>query len=190
VSKLPAHDGLQLEQLSSLIEDLLDVTRIAQGKMELRLQRTDLGVLLQRIADDYEALLRDARITLEARLPSDHIYADVDPTRVRQMVTNLLQNAAKFTPPDGTVTLELSRGANGARIEVSDTGAGIDAAKLDRLFEPFVQGQQDGARSAGGLGLGLAIVKGLASLHGGTVRAASAGLAHGAQFVIELPAAA
>ena len=178
----------QLQHLASLVEDLLDVTRIAQGKIVLRVRSVELGELLRRIVDDYESLLRGSRIDLRLQLPAEPIYLDVDPTRFTQMVANLVQNAAKFTPEEGTIRLSLSRSREGVRIAVRDSGQGLDAAKLEHLFEPFVQGSQEGARADGGLGLGLAIVKGLAELHGGTVAAWSDGPMKGAEFVIELPA--
>jgi signal transduction histidine kinase len=187
LEKLKAIMKRQLKHLGCLVEDLLDVTRIAQGKIELRTQRLDLRELLPRIADDYEALLREASIQLVVDLPPQPVHARIDPTRFTQMVSNLVQNAAKFTPPGGVISLSLTVSEGRARVVVRDTGAGLEASKLERLFEPFVQGDQNGARAGGGLGLGLTIVKGIAELHGGSVRAASEGPGRGAEFVIILP---
>lgn len=177
----------QTRQLGRLVDDLLDVTRIERGKIELRKEPVDLAHIVRNVVADQEAGARDAGITLEPQLPSTPVIVYGDPARMTQAIGNLLNNACKFTPRGGTIRVALEVSQDVARVRVKDNGAGIDAAVLRHIFEPFVQGPQQGARVAGGLGLGLALVRALARMHGGSVSAASDGLGQGAEFVIELP---
>jgi PAS domain S-box-containing protein len=179
----------QSEHLTRLVDDLLDVTRIARGKIELRPTRVDLGDVLRRTAEDLRAVVEQRGIELALELPSANATVVGDATRLGQVIGNLLHNATKFTPPGGRVTLALTLAPDTAEIRVRDTGSGIDRALLDRVFEPFVQGEESLARTQGGLGLGLALVKGVTELHGGSVRAESAGPGAGAEFVVQLPLA-
>jgi signal transduction histidine kinase len=179
----------QVEHLTRLVEDLLDVTRITRGKVELRRERLDLTTLLARTADDHRPAARAAGVELEMELPGSAVMVDGDPTRLMQIVGNLLQNAVKFSSPGGRVSLSLAARDGSAEIRVRDQGAGIDAALLERLFEPFVQGERTLARSGGGLGLGLALVKALAEMHDGSVAASSEGPGRGAEFRVTLPLA-
>jgi signal transduction histidine kinase len=177
----------QTEHLTRLVDDLLDVTRIARGKMELRRSRLDLRETVSRVAEDFRLLLEDRGIAFRVALPATKAWADVDPTRITQVLGNLLHNAAKFTHRGDEVTLSLQLAGPDAELRVRDTGAGIEPALLSRLFDPFVQGERTRARSDGGLGLGLALVKGIAELHGGTARAESPGAGLGATFVVRIP---
>jgi PAS domain S-box-containing protein len=177
----------QTEHLTRLVDDLLDVTRIARGKIELRRCRVDLRSVVARAADDFRLLLHDRGVEYHVAIPDESFWADADATRITQAVGNLLDNAAKFTRRGGTVTLALRRKDGQAEIAVRDTGAGIAPALLPKVFDAFVQGERSLARTEGGLGLGLALVKGIAELHGGTVRVASAGPGKGAEFVVSLP---
>jgi PAS domain S-box-containing protein len=179
----------QTLHLSRLVEDLLDVTRIARGKIRLQRERLDLGEAVRRTVDDHRASFTDAGIRLEARLAGP-CWVDADATRLAQIVGNLLGNALKFTPRGGQVALTLTAGEGSATLSVRDDGAGIAPEVLARLFRPFSQADQTLDRSRGGLGLGLALVRGLAELHGGTATASSEGLGHGAEFRVELPLAA
>jgi PAS domain S-box-containing protein len=179
----------QSEHLTRLVDDLLDVTRIARGKIELRRTPVDLGEVVRRTAEDLRSVLDAGGLSLEVVLPDAPASIYGDPTRLAQVVGNLLQNAAKFTPPGGRVTLALVHEDGVAEIRVSDTGVGIEPELLARVFEPFVQGERSLARTQGGLGLGLALVKGIAELHGGTVRATSAGADRGAELAVRLPLA-
>jgi signal transduction histidine kinase len=179
----------QTEHLSRLVDDLLDVTRIARGKIELRRARVDLREVVSRAADDFRGAMEEKGIVLRTSIPVEPVWADADPTRVTQIVGNLLHNASKFTPRGGEVSLSLAAAAGETRLRVRDTGAGIDPAILPTVFDPFVQGERSLARTQGGLGLGLALVKGIAELHGGTVRAESAGQGLGAEFEVRLPIA-
>ena len=165
------------------------MTRIARGKIELRCVRVDLRGIVLRAADDFGALMEHRGIAFRSALASAPVWVSADPTRLTQVIANLLHNASKFSGRGGSVTLALREDGGEAEISVRDTGAGIDPAVLPRVFEPFVQAEQTLARAEGGLGLGLALVKGIAELHGGTVRAVSAGKEHGAEFIVRLPLA-
>ncbi|MFL5273912.1 MAG: ATP-binding protein [Anaeromyxobacteraceae bacterium] len=178
----------QTEHLTRLVDDLLDVTRIASGKIELRLADVDLAELAARTADDHRAVMKHRDLALDVHAPRAPVFVRGDRTRLAQIVGNLLQNAAKFTNAGGRVTLSVAAGADGmAELSVRDTGIGIEPALLDHLFEPFTQAAQTLARSEGGLGLGLALVKGLAELHGGAVTATSDGMQQGSAFTVRLP---
>jgi PAS domain S-box-containing protein len=179
--------GRQVDHLTRLVDDLLDVTRIARGKIELRHATEDLSELVRRSGEDHRAMLHERGLSLKVNVPAEPSWVEGDATRLSQIIGNLLQNAAKFSPPGGAVELSLIRDGGWAEIHVRDEGVGIDAEMLDKVFEPFVQADRTLARSQGGLGLGLALVKGLAEMHGGTVRASSAGTSKGAEFVVRLP---
>jgi signal transduction histidine kinase len=180
----------QTSHLTRLVDDLLDVTRIARAKIELRRERVDLRTVVARSADDIRFKMDREGIALRVALPDAAVWVDADPTRVAQVVGNLLENASKFTPRGGEVVVSVTAEVRDAAVRVRDTGVGIEAALLARVFEPFVQADRSLARTQGGLGLGLALVKGLAELHGGTVEAHSGGSGHGAEFVVRLPRAA
>jgi CheY-like chemotaxis protein len=177
----------QTEHLTRLVDDLLDVTRIARGKIELRRDRVDLREVVSRAAEDFRLILRDRSVRFEVVLSDEKLWAHADATRITQIVGNLLHNASKFTRHGDAVSLSVEADGSDAVIRVRDTGAGIDAALLPHLFDPFVQGERTLARTEGGLGLGLALVKGIAELHGGSVEARSAGKGKGAEFAVRLP---
>jgi signal transduction histidine kinase/ActR/RegA family two-component response regulator len=181
----------QVEHLTRLVDDLLDVTRITRGKIELRRERVDLGELLARTVEDHRVLAESRGVELRIDGAPARAVVDGDPTRLMQILGNLLQNAVKFSPPGGHVwtSLAVDEGAGRVALRVGDDGPGIEPALLDHLFEPFVQGDRTLARAGGGLGLGLALVKGFTELHGGRVEAASAGPDRGAQFTVSLPLA-
>jgi CheY-like chemotaxis protein/anti-sigma regulatory factor (Ser/Thr protein kinase) len=172
------------------VDDLLDVTRIASGKIALRRAEVDVAAIVARTAEDHRSLFADRGIALEVQAPEAPLRAAADPTRVAQVVGNLLQNAAKFTPAGGRVEVRARRAGDRVEVSVRDSGVGIDPAVRDRVFEPFVQGDRTLARSGGGLGLGLALVKGLAELHGGGVTVESEGAGRGSEFRFWLPAGA
>jgi signal transduction histidine kinase len=180
----------QSEHLTRLVDDLLDVTRIARGKIELRRAAVDLRDVVRRTAEDLRPAFDTRGLALDVRIPGAPAQVDGDPTRLAQVVGNLLQNAAKFTPSGGHVTLELVHDGGAAELRVRDTGVGIEPELLSRVFEPFVQGERSLARTQGGLGLGLALVKGIAELHGGSVLARSDGRNRGAELTVRLPLAA
>lgn len=179
----------QIGHLVFLVDDLLEVARISRGVIRLQCSDVDLAPLLRDVAQDAESQFAGRGVQLQLQIPAGSVVVHADPMRLSQVVGNLLHNAGKFTPADGLVTLgldaDVDRGV--ARIWVRDTGVGIDAATLPRLFESFAQADPSLARSGGGLGLGLTIVRRLVDLHGGTVTGFSNGLGHGAQFTVELP---
>jgi two-component system CheB/CheR fusion protein len=178
----------QVQHLTRLVDDLLDVTRISRGKVRLKRERIDLGELARRCAEDHRSIFATAAVALEVVAAAEPIHVLGDPTRLAQVIGNLLQNAAKFTPRSGRATLAVKRADNGfAAVHLRDDGEGIAPGALTHLFEPFVQGERTLDRSRGGLGLGLALVKGLVELHGGTVTARSDGPGMGAEFVATLP---
>ncbi len=179
----------QIEHLTRLVEDLLDVTRVGRGKIQLRRQRLDLCDVVRRACEDYRPLLEQRQVCFAVSLPRERAWVEADATRLTQVIGNLLQNAAKFTRRGDEVEVALRLAGDGAEIRVRDTGAGLDPALLPHLFEPFFQGERTLARTEGGLGLGLALVKGIAELHGGSARAESGGLGKGAEFVVRLPLA-
>jgi len=179
----------QAGQLSRLVDDLLDLTRITRGKLHLRRARADLGEVVRRACEDHRALFDQAGVRLEAPAPARPLPVMADAARLTQLVGNLVQNAVKFTPPGGCTRVSAEAGAAEARIVVRDTGAGMTPAMLARLFEPFAQGEETLDRSRGGLGLGLALVRGIAELHGGRASASSPGPGEGSEFVVTLPLA-
>jgi PAS domain S-box-containing protein len=178
----------QLTHLTRLVDDLLDVTRIVRGKTELRLTRVDLAQLARRTGEDYRALMHERGLDFVVETPGEPAWVDGDETRLAQVIGNLLQNAAKFTPQGGRVNLYLAVDGDTVEVRVNDTGLGIERDLLPRVFDPFVQAKQSLARTEGGLGLGLALVKGLVELHNGSVAVASGGLNLGAQFTVRIPA--
>jgi PAS domain S-box-containing protein len=176
----------QVAHMARLIDDLLDVSRISRGKILLRKQPIDLSALVQATVDDHRPLLEGfgLSVTIELETP---LLAEGDPTRLAQVVGNLLHNAGKFTDSGGSVAVRLRANGNQAILTIRDSGMGMDREMLARLFEPFSQADRSLDRSRGGLGLGLALVKGLVELHGGTVRASSDGPGRGSEFSIQLP---
>lgn len=181
--------GRQVEHMSRLLEDLLDISRITRGKIELRRERLDLTRLLRATADDYRSLQEKAGVFLNLELPEEPVSVIGDPTRLAQVVGNLLGNASKFTDVGGSITLRLTTtdDSRWAAVTVRDTGVGIEPEMLPHVFDMFVQAERTRERSNGGLGFGLALVKGLVELHGGKVHVASQGLGHGTEFTVSLP---
>ena len=180
----------QVEHLTRLVEDLLDVTRIARGKVHLRREPVDLRDLVRKTCEDHRTLFQQARLDLHLDLPASPVPAEVDPTRIGQVIGNLLANASKFTPPPGAVAVRV-RVVNGqAEVSVRDSGMGMEREQLARLFEPFAQEERSLGQSPSGLGLGLALSKGLVELHGGSILARSEGAGKGSEFVLALPMAA
>ncbi len=178
----------QLAQMVHLVDDLLDVSRISQGKMALRRQLIDIATVLQTAIDTSQPLIERQRHELVLQLPEQTVLVDADMTRLTQVVSNLLNNAAKFTPEGGLVTLSATIEGATVAITVTDTGIGIPAPMLPRVFDMFTQVNRTLERSQGGLGIGLALVKRLVEMHGGSVEARSAGENCGTSVVVRLPA--
>lgn len=178
----------QVQHLTRLVDDLLDVTRVSSGKVRLQRERLDLAALARRVTEDLRGLFTKNGVELEVVAPThEDIPVYADPTRVAQVMGNLLQNAVKFTPGGGRTVLTVERSEGFGAISVGDTGMGISQEVMARLFTPFVQSEKTLDRSAGGLGLGLALVKGLVELHGGSVSAHSEGPGKGTTMVVRLP---
>lgn len=176
----------QAKHLIRLVDDLLDVSRVTRGKIELRRADSDVSVLVEDALEIVAALIKQRGHELQVDV-TPHLRWHGDPTRIKQVIANLLSNAARYTPPGGHVNLAVTADAGELVVRVRDDGHGLDEELLPRLFEPFVQGPRDASRSDGGLGLGLSVVKGLVGLHGGTVSAHSEGLGRGSEFVVRLP---
>ncbi len=179
----------QVSHMARLIDDLLDVSRISRGKLALKKGPCDVSAVARQMAEDYRPGVEAAGLTLSIETVGSPAWVEGDPVRLGQMVGNLLHNAIRFTEPGGRVEVRVQRNdADGlALVSVTDSGVGIDPLLLSRLFDPFSQGEQDIARSKGGLGLGLALTKGLAELHGGGVAASSEGRGLGSTFTLRLP---
>jgi PAS domain S-box-containing protein len=185
--KLTAVIRRQTRALARMVDDLLDVSRVTLGKIELTKEPLLLSEVVARAAESSREGITNAGIAFDVRVDQTPIWLDGDMTRLEQVLTNLLSNAVKFTPPGGSVTLIGGRERDRAVIRVRDTGAGIEAALLPRVFELFVQGDTSLARAKSGLGIGLALVRKLVRLHGGEVAASSEGAGQGAEFVVSLP---
>jgi len=179
--------GRQVTHLARLVDDLLDVTRIVRGKLTLQTERLDFVHLVALAIEDHQVVFSEYGIELETRLSSRPLWLAGDPVRLAQVVGNLLQNAAKFTPRGGRASVAVDREGSMAVLRVSDGGVGMEPAMLGRIFEPFTQVEQALDRGPGGLGLGLALVRGLVALHHGEVTAASEGPGRGAEFTVRLP---
>ncbi len=180
--------GRQIRNLTRLIDDLLDVSRIARGKVELRKEPLDLAAVVSRTLEAARPRLEERRLEVDFALPPQPVSVEADPVRLEQVFANLLDNAAKFTEPGGRVGVRVEAPGGEALVRVTDTGAGIPPEMLQRIFEPFthVDRSRSGA-SQWGLGIGLALVRSLTSLHGGAVEAHSGGPGQGSEFVVRLP---
>jgi PAS domain S-box-containing protein len=179
----------QTEHMTRLVEDLLDVSRITRGTIELRRERVDVAAILTAAVEAGSALMERHHHQLKVTAPSQPLYVEGDITRLTQVVANLLDNAAKYTDPGGKVWLSGEREGDMAVIRVKDSGIGIPSEVLPRIFDMFTQAGLGLERSQGGLGVGLALVERLVKLHGGTVAAYSGGTGQGSQFTIKLPVA-
>ncbi|HEY7117021.1 MAG TPA: PAS domain S-box protein, partial [Tepidisphaeraceae bacterium] len=190
IAELHEHMGMirrNIETEARLVDDLLDLTRVARGKVQLQFEVLDAHVALRTAVAMFQADI-DAKglsVTVALRARDRHVWADAG--RFQQVFLNLLSNAVKFTPQDGSITVRTSNeSGSGLRIEVTDTGVGIDPAEIPRLFNAFEQADRTVARRYGGLGLGLSIAKAMIDLHNGRLTGHSAGVGTGASFVVEL----
>jgi CheY-like chemotaxis protein/two-component sensor histidine kinase len=190
----------QVRHLVRLVDDLLDVSRITRGKVELQREPIEISEIVAKAIEMASPLIEQRQHNLRVDVPRHGLAVEVDAVRMAQVVANLLNNAAKYTEPHGTLTItattEGSAAAEGGEdgrtvvLRVRDTGIGLSAEILPRVFDLFVQEGQALDRAQGGLGLGLAIVRVLVELHGGTVEARSEGHGRGSEFIVRLPAAA
>ena len=180
----------QIRQLTSLLDDLLDVSSIARGKLELRRRVVSLAQLVEAAAASTAARLADHEQRLIVSLPAEPLHVDADPRRIEQVLANLLGNASKYSDRGTEIRLEVRSEAGEAVIEVSDHGFGIDPQMIEQIFEPFTQAPRgEGGHMAGGLGIGLTLVRQLAEMHGGSAMARSDGLGQGSTFTLRLPLA-
>lgn len=178
----------QLHHLVRLVDDLLDVSRINRGTIELRKNRVPIAQIIESAIETSRPIIHDGEHVLELSLPANPIWVEGDETRLSQVVSNLLNNAARYTDPGGKIRLEVSVNEHEVQIHVKDTGKGISPELLPKIFDIFMQADRK-LNSAGGLGVGLTLVKRLVELHGGSVRAASAGAGAGSEFTVSLPLA-
>ena len=177
----------QMQGMTRLIDDLMDVSRISSNKLELRKERVELVKVVQGAVETSRPMIEQQGHELSVSLPAGPIILDADLTRLAQVFLNLLNNSAKYTEPGGRITLAAKRQGSDVVITVTDTGIGIPADKLPRIFEMFSQVEGSLSRSQGGLGIGLCLVKRLVEMHGGSVEAHSEGLGKGSEFVVRLP---
>ena len=181
----------QVQHMSRIVDDLLDVSRITRGKLSIVRERLDLARARSPSGRGSSRDDRGRRPDARADLPSQSVWVTGDATRFTQLVDNLLDNARKFTPSGGRVTVRITRdaetGAWRVLVDCATTGIGIEPSLLPHVFDVFAQAEQSFDRTRGGLGLGLAVAKGLIELHGGTISASSAGKGRGAEFTIRDP---
>ena len=177
----------QVEHMGRLVEDLLDMSRINQGKVDLRMQIVDLTAVVARSLEAARPLIEDQGHRLIVEIPKEEIALKADPTRLGQVLDNLLNNAAKYTDPGGLIHLSAERLGDEVEIRVRDSGIGVAQDKLSKIFDLFVQEERRMDRSRGGLGIGLSLVRRLVEMHGGSVSARSEGLGLGSEFLVRLP---
>ncbi|MGC8644380.1 MAG: PAS domain-containing sensor histidine kinase, partial [Isosphaeraceae bacterium] len=180
----------QIKHLSRMIEDLLDVSRITRGKIQLRKEVIDIAPVLDSAVQNVRPMINERKQVLAVTAATGTLWVDADATRLEQILTNLLNNATKYTDSGGRIWLTALREGDDVVIRVRDTGIGIRAEKLSQVFELFAQGDRSLARQEGGLGIGLTLARSLAELHGGSLSAASDGPGKGSEFTFRLPAAA
>ena len=178
----------QVENLVRLVNDLLDVSRVTQGKIELQKQRIDLRTVIQHAVETSRPMIEERKHRLELTLPQEPLPVEVDLTRMSQVILNLLTNAAKFTPAGGLISLTAERGPGEGEVtvRVRDTGSGIAPEMMSRIFELFAQADTSESRSEGGLGIGLTLSRRLVEMHGGSLEGFSEGPGQGSEFVVRL----
>lgn len=179
----------QVQHLLRLVDDLLDVAKIARGKVELKRRTIELAVVVARGVEIASPLLEQRAHNFSVKVPPRGILVEADEARLAQVVSNLLTNAARYTPPGGDISLTAVVEGSDLVLRVKDSGMGIDADTLPKIFDVFVQGTRAIDRREGGLGIGLALVRNLVALHGGTVSAHSEGRDRGSEFIVRLPVA-
>jgi signal transduction histidine kinase/ActR/RegA family two-component response regulator len=177
----------QLGHMARLIDDLIDISRISRGKLQLRREPTDLISVARSVAEATLPICDAMRHELRVTFPSEPIYVDADPTRLAQVVGNLLNNACKFTTSGGRISLVVEQDHEEVLIRVQDTGIGISADYLPRVFDLFTQADSSIERTRSGLGIGLSLVKDVVEMHGGSVSVESAGPGQGSEFIVRLP---
>ena len=187
INRMLAVIDRQARQLTGLVDDLLDVSRITRGQINLRKQALSLAEVVTQAVETSRPLLEARRHRFDLQLPDEPIVVEADPTRLTQVILNLLNNAAKYTEEGGRIGLIVERQDAEVVVRIRDTGMGIPAEMLPRIFEPFTQVEHTLDRAQGGLGIGLTLVRRLVEMHGGTVQAFSEGRGRGSEFVVRLP---
>jgi two-component system CheB/CheR fusion protein len=177
----------QSEQMAELLDDLLEASRVTQNKITLKRRPVDLRSAAREAADSARGLFESRGLTFATDLDGEPLWIDADPSRLQQIQVNLLNNAAKYTPKGGQVTLRVAREDGAAVFRLQDNGVGLPPEMTESIFELFVQSKRTLDRSAGGLGVGLTLVRSLVNLHGGTVQVHSDGEGKGCEFVVRLP---
>jgi PAS domain S-box-containing protein len=176
----------QVRHMALLLDDLLDMTRVTQGKLELKKELVTLNSVIEAAVEAARPLIDGKNHHLTVSLPPEPITVDADPLRLSQVLSNLLTNAAKYTDPGGHIELRAARQNDALTLSVKDDGIGISPGSRERIFEMFSQVEDITGRSDGGLGIGLALVKGITELHGGTIDVKSDGLGRGSEFILHL----
>jgi PAS domain S-box-containing protein len=184
-----SHDVItrQVHHMALLLDDLLDISRITRGTLELRTEMTDLAAAIDAAVETARPAIDDKRHTFTVEMPPEPVYLAADPLRLAQVLSNLLTNAAKYTDPEGQIRLRAAATGDEVTIAVADTGIGLAPDEIGRLFEMFSQVKAAQDRSEGGLGIGLALARGLVHLHGGTIEVKSEGPGRGSEFIVHLP---
>jgi signal transduction histidine kinase len=177
----------QVAQMTRLVEDLLDVSRIRRGQWGLRRERVDLCAVAAHAAQTVALTMQERKHRLSASIPDSPIWLQADPARLEQVFVNLLFNAAKYTDPGGRIRLSAETEHGEAVVRIRDSGIGIGSKDLPYIFDLFVQADPSSRRADAGMGIGLALVRTLVERHGGCVTAASAGRGHGSEFTVRLP---
>lgn len=177
----------QVEQLVTLVNDLLDVSRITRGKLQLRKMRVELAEVVRSAMEASQPVILEGNHRLQLVMPGNPVFVEADPHRLAQVISNLLNNAAKYTEAPGEISLEVESVDSQVTVKVRDNGIGIPAGMLDRIFDMFTQIDSPGGGDYGGLGIGLTLVKSLVEMHGGTVQAESGGTRRGSTFSFRLP---
>jgi signal transduction histidine kinase len=187
----PLHEMMdrQVRHLVRLVDDLMEVSRISRGKIELRREPLDIRTTLRNAVEISQPLIDASRHRLHVEIPGETLVVNADNVRLAQIFANLLNNAARYTPEGGDIWVSASREGHAALISVRDSGSGIEPAFIGRVFELFSQGPARGVSGSLGLGIGLTLVRELVTLHGGTVEARSGGVDQGAEFIVRLPLA-
>jgi CheY-like chemotaxis protein len=177
----------QVHHLVRLVDDLLDVSRVMRGKIELRKELVELVTVIARAVETAKPLIETQGHELSISVPAESLLVDADPVRLAQVIGNLLTNSARYSEPNGQIWLSARQDGEQAVLTVRDAGIGIAPDMLPHVFELFVQADHSTSKAHGGLGIGLTLVKNLVEMHGGNVEAKSAGLGQGCEFVVRLP---
>lgn len=177
----------QVKHMSRLLDDLLDVARFTRGNIQLRMQTVDLTAIVKQAVETARPVIEAGAHSFSAEFAPVQLWLEGDSTRLAQVIANLLNNAAKYTDPGGAISLEVAQQGEEAVIQVADSGVGLDAQMISRVFDLFAQEDRSLARSQGGLGIGLTLVRSLVQMHGGSVTAESEGKGRGSRFTVRLP---